>query len=138
MDEVLAGQGVGARVAGGYYAGDGVLLSLNEATFLQTAVVRRLRQVLEARNVVATVGVVLVNGWRQRPSAPGGEALPPAPVEVETMDVLELMALHRTEQGQPLLPQPASQQGAGAEDDQQERPHQAPGDAEQKGGGDQG
>lgn len=137
VDEVLAGQGVTTRVVGGYYAGDGVLLSLDDPIFLQTAVVRRLQNVLEAREVVATVGVVLVNGWRQRPS-PQGAPLPPAPAQVETMDLLELMAIHRAEQDRPLLPAPAAaQQRADAEDDQKQRPDQPPGDVEKEGGGDQ-
>ena len=137
VDEVLDSQGIRTRVAGGYYLGDGILLSLDNTTLLQTAVLRRLEQVLKANEVVATVGVVLVNGWRQRPS-PEGDSLPLAPPQVETMGVLELMALHRAEQEGALLRQPAAQQSTDAENDEEKGPHQSPRDAEQKGGGDQG
>lgn len=92
VDRALEQHGEAARVAGGYYAGDGVLLSLDDTLFADEALVGHVQRALGAREVAATVGVLLVNGWREETLA-----LPPEPETVETMDVLALMALHQAE-----------------------------------------
>lgn len=103
IDDVLAGNGLTARVAGGYVAGNGVLFSLTETTFVDTHVRLELEEALQVSKVLATVGVVLVNGWLQRQeraeramAAEAAEALP-AP-QVDTLDVLDLIRLHEAEQ----------------------------------------
>jgi hypothetical protein len=84
VDRALAGAGVAARVVGGYYAGDRLLVSLDRNVFVGREARQAAQRALGARAVEATVGVLMVDGWK----------LPPP---VETMDVLALMALHQAE-----------------------------------------
>ncbi|MCA9935830.1 MAG: hypothetical protein H6662_19140 [Ardenticatenaceae bacterium] len=107
IDQVLAVHGLAAKVAGGYVAGNGVLFSLTDTTFVDTQVRLDLKEALRVGKVFATVGVVLVNGIR-RPDFGAdiieGElvegVVPVIPAdEVETVDLLTLMDAHEAELG---------------------------------------
>lgn len=107
IDMFMAGQGFATRVAGGYVAGDGLLLSLTDLTFLNTQARLKLKETLHVKEVLSTVGVVLVNGWlgSLRPFLPADDvlegeftAVPFTSAEaVETVDLFELMAVHEAE-----------------------------------------
>ena len=103
VDAILAGHGLAAQVAGGYLTGDGLLLSLTDTTFLNTQIQHELRSALHVDKVLATVGVVLVNGWLQRPSADNViegeyvEVKQESLTDVETVDLLDLIAEHQGE-----------------------------------------
>lgn len=102
VDGVLAQHGLSAKIAGGYVAGDGLLLSLSDTTFVNTGVRHDIQEALEASQVLATVGVVLVHNYL-RQYEPGSfaaqviegefEVSPAKPVE--TVDVLDLIAEHQ-------------------------------------------
>ena len=102
VDGVLAHHGLSAKIAGGYVAGDGLLLSLSDTTFVNTHVRLDIQKTLEAGQVLATVGVVLVHNYL-RQFEPGSfasqviegefEISPAKPVE--TVDVLELITDHQ-------------------------------------------
>ena len=117
IDNVLAGHGLSAQVAGGYVAGNGILFSLTDTTFLNTQLRLELKEALQVPKVLATVGVVLVNDWRQREGEAGTvlegsyEVVesPPLIADVETVDVLDLIEAHEADQengrfAPPLLP----------------------------------
>ena len=102
VDGVLAEHGLTAKIAGGYVAGDGLLLSLSDTTFVNTQVRLDIQKALEASKVLATVGVVLVHDY-VRQFEPGSFAsqvlegefeVSPAP-PVETVDLLELITSHQ-------------------------------------------
>jgi hypothetical protein len=102
VDSVLAQHGLSAKIAGGYVAGEGLLLSLSDTTFVNTQVRLDIQKTLEASQVLATVGVVLVHNYLRR-FEPGSfasqviegefEVSPAQPVG--TVDVLELIADHQ-------------------------------------------
>jgi hypothetical protein len=104
VDTVLSRHGHSAKVAGGYVAGNGLLFSLSDTTFVNTGVRHDLRQALQAKAVLATVGVVLVNGWlRERGETADipetdiiegeyEEIRPTARPSVATADIMELIA----------------------------------------------
>ena len=106
VDAVLAHHGHSAKIAGGYVAGDGLLLSLSDTTFVNTKVRLDIQKALKASQVLATVGVVLVHNY-VRQYEPGSfssqviegefEVSPAKPVE--TMDLLDLIADHQKEEG---------------------------------------
>ena len=60
IDEVLARHGLSGRVRGGYVAGSGILFTLNDATFPDTAVLEELQQVLGGRRIVSAPGAIIV------------------------------------------------------------------------------
>ena len=99
VDGVLANHGLSAKIAGGYVAGDGLLLSLSDTTFVNTGVRLDIQKALEASQVKATVGVVLVQNYLRQFEAgsfasqviEGEFEMSPA-TPVETMDVLDLIA----------------------------------------------
>ncbi|MBE2200091.1 MAG: hypothetical protein IAE79_15860 [Anaerolinea sp.] len=150
VDEVLAGHGLSAQVAGGYVARNGILFSLTDTTFVNTQVRLALKDALQAPRVLATVGVVLVNDWRQRQEGQGPvlegmyEVMEPSSAaDVETVDVLDLILAYEEERvtekrktrllGENLvsravmdLIEPTAQQGAEAADDQEQRPDVSP------------
>ena len=102
VDGVLAHHGLAAKIAGGYVAGDGLLLSLSDTTFVNTGVRYDIQKALEASQVLATVGVVMVHNYLRR-YEPGSfaaqviegefEMSPAKPVE--TVDVLDLIAAYQ-------------------------------------------
>lgn len=104
VDGVLANHGLSAKIAGGYVAGEGLLLSLSDTTFVNTGVRLDIQKALAASQVVATVGVVMVHDY-VREFEPGSfgaqviegefEVSPGKPVE--TVDVLDLITAHQTE-----------------------------------------
>lgn len=85
IDDVLSAAGLAARVAGGYVAGNGILFSLTDNTFVDSPLRQQLQERLGVTAVVATVGVILVRDW-MRGVAPSN-----------TIDVLQLIDLHHTE-----------------------------------------
>jgi hypothetical protein len=102
VDGVLAQHGIAAKIAGGYVAGDNLLLSLSDTTFVNTGVRHDIQKALEASKVLATVGVVLVNNYscHVEPDSFAAQVIegefevrPAKPVE--TMDVLSLIADHQ-------------------------------------------
>ena len=90
VDAVLAAHGVAGRVAGGYVAGDGLLFSLTDGTFVDDQVRWQLQAHLGVSAVAATVGVILVHGWLS--AAVARPAMLPA-----TVGVLELIEMHQAE-----------------------------------------
>ena len=61
IDEVLVGHGLNGRVCGGYVAGNGILFSLHDGTFVQeTAVREEIQRVLGARQIKTAPGVIMV------------------------------------------------------------------------------
>lgn len=105
IDDILAAHGLSAQVAGGYVTGCGILFSLTDTTFLNTQMQLELREALQVPTVRATVGVVLVNDWLPRRERQGtvieGEyetVWSPMFEPVETIDVLDLILAHETEQ----------------------------------------
>ena len=60
IDEVLARHGLSGRVCGGYVAGSGILFTLSDTTFLKTAVLEELQQVLGGRRIVSAPGAIIV------------------------------------------------------------------------------
>jgi hypothetical protein len=61
VDGVLAQHGISAKIAGGYVAGDNLLLSLSDTTFVNNGVCHEIQKVLDANRVLSTVGVILVH-----------------------------------------------------------------------------
>ena len=104
VDGVLAQHGLSAKIAGGYVAGNGLLLSLSDSTFVHTGVRHDIQKALDANQVLATVGVVMINNYL-RQFEPGSfasqiiegefEVSPAQPVE--TVDVMDLIAIHQDE-----------------------------------------
>ena len=104
VDGVLAQHGLSAKIAGGYVAGNGLLLSLSDTTFVNTGVRHDIRKALDANQVLATVGVVMINNYL-RQFEPGSfaaqviegefEVSPGKPVE--TVDVLDLITVHQNQ-----------------------------------------
>jgi len=102
VDGVLAQHGLSAKIAGGYVAGNGLLLSLSDTTFVNTGVRHDIQKALDASQVLATVGVVLINNYLHQfePDSFTSQVIegefkvsPSRPVE--TMDVLALIAAHQ-------------------------------------------
>lgn len=104
VDGVLAQHGLSAKIAGGYVAGNGLLLSLSDRTFVNTGVRHDIQKALDANQVLATVGVVMINNYL-RQFEPGSfasqiiegefEVNPAQPVE--TVDVMDLIAIYQDE-----------------------------------------
>ena len=90
VDGVLEQQGLSAKVAGGYVAGNGLLLSLSDTTFCKDAVRIAVAEQLSAQQVMATVGVLLVHGidFNANADVVEGEYV----VVPETVDMMELIA----------------------------------------------
>jgi hypothetical protein len=84
VDGVLARHGLEARVAGGYVAGSGLLLSLSKTVFANNAVCQDVSALFGGAQVLATVGVIMIHGYQ-----PQDTAVEPV---VETMDVMQLIA----------------------------------------------
>jgi hypothetical protein len=101
VDDVLAKHGIPAKVAGGYIANTGLLLSLSDTTFINTAVRWDIKQALKANQVLATVGVVMVSNVAL---VPDDSQLEPDVIEgefevsiappVTTVDILDLIVAH--------------------------------------------
>lgn len=106
IDGVLARHGLSAKVAGGYLARSGLLLSLTDTTFVDTNVRYDIKRALNAKHVAATVGVVLISNWS--PPEDGviegqyQEIEPASEGNIETIDVMELIARHEAEETEPI------------------------------------
>ena len=110
IDQVLAVHGLAAKVAGGYVAGNGVLFSLTDTTFVDTHVRLDLKEALRVSKVFATVGVVLVNGLRhpdkevdviegELVEGPQSAAPRIAASDVKMVDLLALIDAHKADLG---------------------------------------
>lgn len=104
VDGVLAQHGLSTKIAGGYIAGNGLLLSLTDTTFVNTGVRHDIQAALEASQVLATVGVVLINNYscHFEPDSFAaqvieGEFEVGISQPVETVDVLALIAEHQNQ-----------------------------------------
>ncbi|MCB8944548.1 MAG: hypothetical protein H6658_12430 [Ardenticatenaceae bacterium] len=61
IDAVLERYGLNGRVCGGYVAGNGILFSLHDGTFVrETAVLDEIQKTLGARQIVTAPGAVMV------------------------------------------------------------------------------
>jgi hypothetical protein len=102
VDSVLAQHGLSAKIAGGYVAGNGLLLSLSDSSFVNTGVRHDIQKALAASQVLSTVGVVLIHDYSPY-FEPGtfaseiieGEFEVRTAQPVETIDVLALIADHQ-------------------------------------------
>jgi hypothetical protein len=104
VEGVLAQHGLSAKIAGGYVAGNGLLLSLSDTTFVNTGVRHDIQKALNANQVLATVGVVLINNCLHQFEPDSfaaqvieGEFEVRAARPVETVDVLALIAAHQSQ-----------------------------------------
>jgi len=89
VDAILARHGLSTKVAGGFLSNGGMLLSLNDATFINTAVRRDIKTMLKVL-VEATVGVILLSSQKQDDNIIEGECWPA--VKVETVDMVDLIS----------------------------------------------
>lgn len=61
IDVALARHSLPGRVCGGYVAGNGILFSLHDETFVrETAVLDEIKQILGAKQLVSAPGVILI------------------------------------------------------------------------------
>jgi hypothetical protein len=86
VDGVLARHGLSVRVAGGYVAGSGLLLSLSGPVFVSDAVCRDVSALFDGARVLATVSVIMINGAQTAVENPA------------VMDVMELITIAEMEQ----------------------------------------
>jgi len=102
VDGVLAQHGLSATIAGGYVAGNGLLLSLSDTTFVNTGVRHDIQKALDASQVLATIGVVLINNYLHQfepdtftSQIIEGEFKVSLSPPVETIDILTLIAAYQ-------------------------------------------
>lgn len=85
IDAILALHGLSTKVAGGYVASNGVLLSLSTLLLADAIILADIRHKLNVPDVVATVGVLLLDGRTREDDIIEGEWWG----EVDIMDLID-------------------------------------------------